>query len=109
MFIGADTPEKLKQQVDKIRALALSHGRDEQAIKLFVGISIVTAETDELAQEKLTEYIRYASPEAGLAHFSSSVGIDLGQFADDEAIPYKQTLCTRQISQNPYPIRILPS
>ena len=50
MFIGADTPEKLKQQVDKIRALALSHGRDEQAIKLFVGISVVTAETDELAQ-----------------------------------------------------------
>lgn len=91
MFIGADTPEKLKQQVDKIRVLALRHGRDEQAIKLFVGISVVTAETDELAQEKLAEYIRYASPEAGLAHFSSSVGIDLAQFADDEAIPYKQT------------------
>ena len=91
MFIGADTPEKLKQQVDKIRALALSHGRDEQAIKLFVGISVVTAETDKLAQEKLAEYIRYASPEAGLAHFSSSVGIDLAQFTDDEAIPYKQT------------------
>ncbi|MEG0761432.1 MAG: hypothetical protein RR411_08105, partial [Chryseobacterium sp.] len=48
---------------------------------LFVGISVVTAETDELAQEKLAEYIRYASPEAGLAHFSSSVGIDLAQFA----------------------------
>ncbi len=25
------------------------------------------------------------------------------------ALLYKQLLCTRQISQNPYPIRILPS
>ncbi|CAB1213738.1 LLM class flavin-dependent oxidoreductase [Acinetobacter bouvetii] len=91
MFIGADTPEKLKQQVDKIRALSAEQGRDPNAIKLFVGISVVTAETDELAQEKLAEYIRYASPEAGLAHFSSSVGIDLSKFADDEAIPYQKT------------------
>ncbi|MEN3977861.1 LLM class flavin-dependent oxidoreductase [Acinetobacter sp. CWB-B33] len=91
MFIGADKPEKIKQQVDKIRAQALEQGRDPHAIKLFVGISVVTAETDELAQEKLAEYIRYASPEAGLAHFSSSVGMDLSKFSDDEAIPYQKT------------------
>ena len=91
MFIGADKPEKIKQQVDKIRLQALAQGRDPHAIKLFVGISVVTAETDELAQEKLAEYIRYASPEAGLAHFSSSVGMDLIKFSDDEAIPYQKT------------------
>ncbi|OTG91822.1 LLM class flavin-dependent oxidoreductase [Acinetobacter sp. ANC 3813] len=91
MFIGADKPEKTKQQVDKIRAHAKAHGRDPSSIKLFAGISVVTAETDELAQEKLAEYIRYASPEAGLAHFSSSVGIDLSKYADDEAIPYQKT------------------
>ncbi|WP_353142885.1 LLM class flavin-dependent oxidoreductase [Acinetobacter pragensis] len=91
MFIGADKPEKIKQQVDKIRAQAREQGRDPHAIKLFVGISVVTAETDELAQEKLAEYARYASPEAGLAHFSSSVGMDLSKFADDEAIPYQKT------------------
>ncbi|MCW8039795.1 MULTISPECIES: LLM class flavin-dependent oxidoreductase [Acinetobacter] len=91
MFIGADKPEKIKQQVDKIRTQAQEQGRDPHAIKLFVGISVVTAETDELAQEKLAEYIRYASPEAGLAHFSSSVGMDLSKFSDDEAIPYQKT------------------
>ena len=52
---------------------------------------MVTAETDEIAQQKLEEYRAYASPEAGLAHFSSSVGIDLSTFADDEPIPYQQT------------------
>ena len=91
MFIGADSPEKLKLQVEKIRAQTQQQGRHPDEIKLFVGITVVTAETDELAQEKFAEYIRYASPEAGIAHFSSSVGIDLSQFAANEAIPYKQT------------------
>jgi len=91
LFIGGDRPEKIKQQVDQIRNQATAQGRNSEAVKIFVGISVVTAETDELAQQKLDEYIRYASPEAGLAHFSSSVGMDLSQFADDETIPYQQT------------------
>jgi len=91
MFIGGDQPEKIKKQVDQIRQQATEQGRDPEAIKIFVGITVVTAETDDLAQQKLDEYIAYASPEAGLAHFSSSVGIDLSKFADDEAIPYQKT------------------
>ena len=91
MFIGGDQPEKIKKQVDQIRQQATNQGRDPEAIKTFVGITVVTAETDELAKQKLDEYIAYASPEAGLAHFSSSVGIDLSKFADDEAIPYQKT------------------
>mgnify|MGYP003599836437 FL=1 len=91
LFIGGDRPEKIKQQVDQIRNQATAQGRNPEAVKIFVGITVVTAETDELAQQKLDEYIRYASPEAGLAHFSSSVGMDLSQFADDETIPYQQT------------------
>ena len=91
LFIGGDRPEKIKQQVDQIRNKATAQGRNPEAIKIFVGITVVTAETDELAQQKLDEYIRYTSPEAGLAHFSSSVGMDLSQFADDETIPYQQT------------------
>ena len=91
MFIGGDQPAKIKKQVDQIRRQATEQGRDPEAIKIFVGITVVTAETDELAQQKLDEYSSYASPEAGLAHFSSSVGIDLSKFADDEAIPYQKT------------------
>ncbi|MBJ9953751.1 MULTISPECIES: LLM class flavin-dependent oxidoreductase [unclassified Acinetobacter] len=91
VFIGGDQPAKIKRQVDQIRELAVQQGRDPQDIKIFVGITVVTAETDQLAQQKLAEYASYASPEAGLAHYSSSVGIDLSQYADDEAIPYRQT------------------
>ena len=91
MFIGGDQPAKIKKQVDQIRQQAADQGRHPEDIKIFVGITVVTAETDELAQQKLDEYRAYASPEAGLAHFSSSVGIDLSKFDDDEAIPYQKT------------------
>lgn len=91
IFIGGDQPEKIKKQVEQIRRLAQQQGRNPEDLKIFVGISVVNAETDELAQEKLAEYQRYASPEAGLAHYSSSVGMDLSKFADDEAIPYQKT------------------
>ena len=99
MFIGADSAEKVKQQVQKIRSQTAAQGRDPQAVKLFVGITVVTAETDELAQEKLAEYIRYANPEAGLAHFSSSIGMNLANFAEDEAIPYQQTNSIASVNQ----------
>ena len=91
MFIGGDTAEKISIQVKKIRQLTQEQGRHTEDIKLFAGITVVTAETDQLAQEKLQEYIQYASPEAGIAHFSSSIGTDLGHLNDDDAIPYKKT------------------
>lgn len=91
IFIGGDQPEKIKKQVEQIRILAQAQGRKPDDIKIFVGITVVTAETDQLAQEKLTEYQSYASPEAGLAHYSSSVGIDLSKFGADEPIPYQKT------------------
>ncbi|MEG2358569.1 LLM class flavin-dependent oxidoreductase [Acinetobacter sp.] len=99
VFIGGDKPEKIKAQVEKIRNLAHAQGRGREAVKIFLGITAVTAETDALAQEKLAEYIRYASPEAGLAHYSSSVGIDLSRFADDQAIPYQQTNSIASVNQ----------
>lgn len=99
LFIGGDSIEKARQQVNKIRALAKAQGRHAEDIKIFVGITVITAATDQLAQEKFAEYLRYASPEAGLAHFSSSVGIDLSRYTHDEAIPYQQTNSIASVNQ----------
>ena len=99
MFIGGESIEKAKQQVTKIRQLSQEQGRHADDIKIFVGITVVTAETDELAEEKFAEYRRYASPEAGIAHFSSSVGIDLSQYQEDEAIPYQPTNSIASVNQ----------
>ncbi|MFP5066016.1 LLM class flavin-dependent oxidoreductase [Acinetobacter pittii] len=91
VFIGGDKPDKIREQVKKIRALAKQQGRSADDIKVFVGITVVVAETHDLAVQKLNEYRQYASPEAGLAHYASSTGIDLSKFADDEAIPYRKS------------------
>ncbi|MFT4020826.1 MAG: LLM class flavin-dependent oxidoreductase [Acinetobacter sp.] len=99
VFIGGDQPEKVKQHVQRLRQLAVEYGRSADAIKVFVGITVVTAETSELAQQKLQEYARYASPEAGLAHYSSSVGLDLSQFADTDVIPYQHSNSIVSVNQ----------
>ena len=91
IFIGGDNPEKIQQQVQQIRQLTRENGRSEDAIKIFLGISVVVAKNNDLAHEKLREYQSYANPEAGLAHFSSSIGKDLSVYKDDEAIPYQKT------------------
>lgn len=91
MFIGGDHPDKIKNRLIRFVVKRLNKAVILKRSKIFVGITVVTAATDELAQQKLDEYRAYASPEAGLAHYSSSVGIDLSKFADDEPIPYKKT------------------
>ena len=99
IFIGGDQPEKIKIQVDNIRTLAQERGRHPDDVKIFVGITVITAETDELAQEKLHDYQNYANAEAGIAHYSSSVGIDLSQYQDDEVIPYQKTNSIASVNQ----------
>ncbi len=100
VFIGGDKPEKIREQVKKIRALAEQQGRAADDIKVFVGITVVVADTHDLAVQKLNEYRQYASPEAGLAHYASSTGIDLSKFADDEAIPYQKVTALFRLPKN---------
>lgn len=66
MFISGDQPEKMKQQVDKIRKLAVEQGRQSDDIKIFIGISVVTAETDALAQENWRNIIAMPVPRPDL-------------------------------------------
>jgi alkanesulfonate monooxygenase SsuD/methylene tetrahydromethanopterin reductase-like flavin-dependent oxidoreductase (luciferase family) len=69
----------------------VSFGRAPDDIKIFAGMTVVVGETERAAHEKHEEYRRYASAEGGLAHFSSSTGIDFAEFALDEPISYVKT------------------
>ncbi len=55
---------------------------------MFIGIAAIPGRTRAEAEGKREEYLRYASAEAGLAHFSASTGIDFARYGLDEAIPY---------------------
>ncbi|MFN9586046.1 MAG: LLM class flavin-dependent oxidoreductase [Pseudomonadaceae bacterium] len=90
VFIGGNEHAAVRAQVDKVRASAVAAGRAAEGIKVFMGIAVIVAPTEAEARDKHAEYLRYASPEAGIAHFSSSTGIDLAAFGLDEPIqPHK--------------------
>jgi FMN-dependent oxidoreductase (nitrilotriacetate monooxygenase family) len=86
VFIMGQGREGVRKQVAAIRAAAAQAGRDPAAVKVFMGITVVVAATDQEAKARHAEYLRYASPEAGLAHYAASTGIDLSRYGPDEPI-----------------------
>jgi alkanesulfonate monooxygenase SsuD/methylene tetrahydromethanopterin reductase-like flavin-dependent oxidoreductase (luciferase family) len=91
VFIGGNGVEAVRTQVEQVRASAVAAGRGPDAIKVFMGIGVIVAPTEAEARGKHAEYLRYASPEAGIAHFSSSTGIDLAALGLDEPILARKT------------------
>ncbi|MBD1550684.1 LLM class flavin-dependent oxidoreductase [Pseudomonas typographi] len=90
VFISGQSREAAARQVAAIREAARQAGRPPQAIKVFMGISVVTAASEAEARDKHGEYLRYANPEAGLAHYAASTGIDLGRYGLDEPIRFEK-------------------
>ncbi|EKT4465457.1 LLM class flavin-dependent oxidoreductase [Pseudomonas putida] len=88
VFIGGQSQEATRAQVDKVRAAARVAGRDPQAIKVFLGLTVIVAPTEAEAHAKHAEYLRHASAEAGVAHFASSTGIDFAAYGLDEPIGF---------------------
>ncbi|MDD1507589.1 LLM class flavin-dependent oxidoreductase [Pseudomonas sp. CNPSo 3701] len=91
VFIGGNGFDAVRAQVEQVRASAVTAGRKGDAIKVFMGIAVIVAPTEAEARDKHAGYLRYASPEAGIAHFSSSTGIDLAAFGLDEPILERKT------------------
>ena len=98
-FVNHATPAVMKAQVDKLRNGAVAAGRQRQDLKVFMGVGVIVAPTAAEAQDKYREYLRYASPEAGLAHFSSSTGIDLSHFGLDDPIQTGPTQAIQSVTQ----------
>ncbi|MDD2089366.1 LLM class flavin-dependent oxidoreductase [Pseudomonas guariconensis] len=88
VFISGQDQAATRAQVDKVRAAARAAGRDPGAIKVFMGITVIVAPTEAQARAKHAEYLRHASPEAGVAHFASSTGIDFAAYGLDEPIGF---------------------
>lgn len=90
VFVSGQNKAATARQVKAIRESAHKAGRDPGDVKVFMGISVITAHTQAQAQEKHAEYLRYANPEAGLAHYAASTGIDLASYGLDEPIRYEK-------------------
>ena len=86
VFLNGQSQPGVQKIVDSIRSQAVQQGRAASDIKVFLGATVVTGRTDAEAQEKFTEYQRYASSEAALVHAAASMGIDFAKYDIDEPI-----------------------
>lgn len=100
VFISGQNKAATKAQVDKVRASAVAAGRNPEDIKVFMGLNVIVGETEELAWNKHAEYRRYASAEAGVAHFSASTAIDFSQYEIDEPIQYVKSNAIQSATQH---------
>ncbi|MFT0865392.1 LLM class flavin-dependent oxidoreductase [Pseudomonas sp. CAM1A] len=111
VFISGQDKAATRAQVDKVRAAAKAAGRDPQALKVFMGITVIVAPTEAQAQAKHAEYLHYASAEAGVAHFASSTGIDFSRYELDEPIGFAKgnaiQSATRQLQESAWTRRRL--
>jgi FMN-dependent oxidoreductase (nitrilotriacetate monooxygenase family) len=90
IFVNAPNKEITKSIVADIRQRAAAKGRDPTEIKVFIGRTAVVGRTRREAEEKYEEYHRHASIEGALAHFSASIGVDLGRYELDEPIRHEK-------------------
>lgn len=89
IFISAQDKDSTRRLVQELRGQAVAAGRRAEDLKIFVGIAAVVGKTRREAQEKFDDYWHYASAEAGLAHFASSVNVDFARYGLDEPIDYR--------------------
>lgn len=86
IFISAPDRTAAQRTSRLLRAEAVNQGRAADDIKIFVGISVIPGHSRGEAEEKYAEYCSYASPEAGLAHFSAGSGIDIARLGLDDPV-----------------------
>ena len=82
-FIG-NTPELVRSWTDGVRAGLAERGRAADAVKVFTMATVVVAETDAEAHDRLAGYRRHVDVEGALALFGGWTGVDLAG-ADPEA------------------------
>ncbi len=100
IFVAAPTKEVLKGTVSRIRDALEAAGRDRYAARIYTLITVITDETDEKAQAKYEDYLRYASPEGALVFMSGWMGIDLSKYDLDEPVGNVESNAIRSVIQN---------
>jgi len=91
VFISPPSKDAARKTVQALREQLVRAGRRPDDVKVFVGAAVVPGASAKEARDKYANYRRYASREAGLAHFSASTGIDYARHDLDEPIDYGKT------------------
>ncbi|MGP5318882.1 LLM class flavin-dependent oxidoreductase [Arthrobacter rhombi] len=86
VFVNSPTKEILTDTVRRIRDNVEAAGRDRYDVKIYTMQTIITAATDEEAQNKYADYASYADINGSLALLSGWTGIDMSAYDLDDVI-----------------------
>lgn len=95
VFLGGALASDVRRSADAIRTRAHELGRDRDSIRFITAVTVVTAETDALAQAKYQDYLRYVDREAALTLFSAWTGVDWSTYPLDKPLEYIETNAIR--------------
>jgi FMN-dependent oxidoreductase (nitrilotriacetate monooxygenase family) len=77
VFMISGSPEAAGAKVNQIRELAATHGRNQQDLRFFEGVTFITGSTDEEAKRKEAELEQYQDVTALQIIMNGSSGVDL--------------------------------
>ncbi|CAN7614641.1 LLM class flavin-dependent oxidoreductase [Rhizobium rhizogenes] len=99
VFITATDKNAARTTSRILRQAVVEAGRRPEDVKIFVGITVIPDHSRQAAREKYEDYLRHASPEAGLAHFAASTGIDFSRYELDDPIAYGNSNAIQSATQ----------
>ena len=83
--------EVSKNIIRSTREVIARQGRNPNEVKIFPGISVIVAPTDEEARLKFETCKKYRSPEGALALYCGWVGVDLSKIDVNEKLANAET------------------
>jgi FMN-dependent oxidoreductase (nitrilotriacetate monooxygenase family) len=88
IFVNGPTPDVVAKIVGQLRKAAVDVGRPPEDLCILTMLTVVTDETDALAEAKYADYRRYIDHAGTLALMSGWTGIDFARYdLDDEVVP----------------------
>jgi FMN-dependent oxidoreductase (nitrilotriacetate monooxygenase family) len=111
VFLKAPSLEVMREHVKEIRKTAQEYGREPNHIKIFNGLSVVVAPTEEEAKRKYKDYLSYQNEEATLDSYAGISGVDLRTLDPDSLFENihserGQTHTERYTKYNPNPLTV---
>lgn len=95
VFVNGVSKQQVAVNVADIRKRAVELGRSASDILVLAGATIIVGRTRAEAVEKQQEYLRYADPEAVLAHAAGGMGVDLSRYPLDEPLRHEENDANR--------------
>ncbi|MDE0537747.1 MAG: NtaA/DmoA family FMN-dependent monooxygenase [Rhodospirillales bacterium] len=82
VFLGMQSPDRVREMVDTIRGNAAAAGRDPKAVKILMGFRCLVGESERDVRLRRAEMEASSSAEAALAMYGYWTGHDLGSTPD---------------------------